>query len=398
MIPSDWRRCRLAEVCSKITDGTHDTPTKQATGIPFLTAIHIKDRIADFENCYFVDPKTHAEIFARCNPKKGDVLFVNIGAGTGSSVLVDVDFEFSLKNIALLKPDRQKIDGRYLQAYQEFVKPNLVTRLLAGGAQPFLSLNAIGDLKISIPPLHEQKAIVDVLSVWDFGIRHLSDLIAAKVRFKQGLMQQLLTGKRRFKGFIDEWHPVHLKDVTEECDERNQGRLGIEAVMAVTRAEGIVPMRERTIAADINRYLVVKKDCFAYNPMRINIGSIARWTGNNDILVSPDYVVFRCKKPVKGEVAIDPDFLDQYRRSGLWQRYVTSSGNGSVRVRIYYSDLGVMKLRLPSLQEQRKITGLLKAADREIDSLRKTLDAIKRQKKGLMQKLLTGQVRVGGVT
>ena len=122
---------------------------------------------------------------------------------------------------------------------------------------------------IPLPPLDEQRAICDILDAWDRGIRQLADLIAAKVRFKQGLMQQLLTGKRRFNGFNDEWHSVHLKDVAEECEERNRGRLGTESVMAVTKADGIVPMRERTIAADINRYSVVQKDCFAYNPMRL---------------------------------------------------------------------------------------------------------------------------------
>ena len=66
--------------------------------------------------------------------------------------------------------------------------------------------------------------------------------------------------------------------------------MGLESVMAVTKADGIVPMRERTIGASIDRYLVVQKNCFAYNPMRINIGSIARWQGEKDILVSPDYI------------------------------------------------------------------------------------------------------------
>jgi type I restriction enzyme, S subunit len=240
-----------------------------------------------------------------------------------------------------------------------------------------------------------------MFSVLDRGIRLLSELIAAKLRFKQGLMQQLLTGKRRFNGFRDEWHAVHLRDVAEEREERNRGRLAIESVMAVTKAEGIIPMRERTIAADIDRYSVVKKNDFAYNPMRLNIGSISRWSGDGDILVSPDYVVFRCKKPTDGGPGADPAFLDHYRRSRFWERYVTSSGNGSVRVRIYFDDLGRMKLKLPSLPEQRVIATVLNAADREIALLRGQLNALKQQKKGLMQKLLTGQVRVkppnGGV-
>lgn len=257
-----------------------------------------------------------------------------------------------------------------------------------------LSQEILSDVRMPLPALAEQNVIVEILMTWARGIRQLSDLITAKLRFKQGLVQQLLTGRRRFKEFGDEWQTVHLKDVAEECEERNRGRLGTDSVMAVKKVEGIVPMRERTIAADIDRYSVVKKNYFAYNPMRLNIGSIARWSGDHDVLVSPDYVVFHCKKPTEGRPAIDTGFLDQYRRSSLWERYVTSSGNGSVRVRIYFSDLGGMKLDLPSMAEQRKIAAALNTADREIDLLRKELDALKTQKKGLMQKLLTGQVRV----
>ena len=256
-----------------------------------------------------------------------------------------------------------------------------------------ISKEAFLNIPVNRPSLDEQIVVAQTLSIWERGIRQLSDLIAAKVRFKQGLMQQLLTGKRRFKK-VGDWQTVQLKDVTEECNERGRNRFGNVSVMAVTKAFGIIPMRERTISGDITRYSVVKQNWFAYNPMRLNIGSIARWSGADDIVVSPDYVVFRCKESPDGVSGLDPDFLDQYRRSNLWERYVTSSGNGSVRIRIYFSDLGHMKLRLPSLPEQKKIAAILATADREIELLRKQLSALKQQKKGLMQKLLTGQVRV----
>ena len=270
--------------------------------------------------------------------------------------------------------------------------------------RPVLTLQGVGRYKLTrqglerlpivLPPLSEQQKLVAIVREWTDASIVLSRLISAKLRFKNGLMQQLLTGKRRFPGYRDDWRVVHLRDVAEECVERNRGRLGTDCVMAVTKAEGIVPMREKTIAADIDRYSVVKKHSFAYNPMRINIGSIARWTGECDVLVSPDYVVFHSKLLSNGELAIDPAFLDQYRRSSLWASFVSSSGNGSVRVRIYFDDLGVMKIDLPSIPEQKAIAAVLIAADREIELLRKQLDALKTQKMGLMQKLLTGQVRV----
>jgi type I restriction enzyme S subunit len=296
----------------------------------------------------------------------------------------------------VITPRDGVIDHGYLLQVMRsplFVEQAVAVSMRTG--MPKINQQDLNRLVIPLPPIHIQKDIGAVVSVWDRGIRQLSDLIAAKVRFKQGLMQQLLTGKRRFKSFTGEWRTVHLKDVAEECEERNRGRMGTESVMAVTKAEGIVPMRERTIAADIDRYSVVKKNYFAYNPMRLNIGSISRWSGDTDVLVSPDYVVFHCKKPRGEAPAIDTDFLDQYRRSSLWERYVTKSGNGSVRVRIYFNDLGNMRLNLPSLPEQRKIAAILNSADREIHLLKKELDTLREQKRGLTQKLLTGQIRVG---
>jgi type I restriction enzyme S subunit len=164
--------------------------------------------------------------------------------------------------------------------------------------------------------------------------------------------------------------------------------------MGVTKAEGMVPMRERTIGSDLGRYLVVRKNWFAYNPMRINIGSIARWGQERDVIVSPDYVVLRCKGEDEDGPSINPDYIDHLRRSNIWERFVTASGNGSVRVRIYYADLGRMRFLLPSPQEQRKIALVLNTLDQEISLLRRELEALKQQKKGLMQLLLTGKVRL----
>lgn len=325
-----------------------------------------------------------------------DDILLSIRGTTGEVALVPPTLEVAnITQDAARVRVNARIDRDYLlQALRSEVVQAQIRHRTIGQAVKGINIGCVRKLQIPYPSRDEQIAIARVLSSWDRGIQQLSDLIAAKLRFKQGLVQQLLTGTRRFNSFRDEWKTLYLKDVAEECKERNRGRLGIGSVMAVTKADGIIPMRERTIAADIDRYSVVKKEYFAYNPMRLNIGSIARWLGEQDVLVSPDYVVFHCRKPCGDGPAIDPNFLDQYRRSSLWKRYVTSSGNGSVRVRIYFADLGRLKLRLPPLPEQQRIAAVLDAADREIDILRRELDALKTQKKGLIQKLLTGQVRI----
>ena len=195
-----------------------------------------------------------------------------------------------------------------------------------------------------------------------------------------------LTPKLRFPKFIGQpLRRLELKDVTAESTVRNAETLPVASVMGVTKAEGIVPMEERLIAADIARYKIVRKDWFAYNPMRLNIGSIARWKGDNDILVSPDYVVFNCLE--EADPALDPDYLDQFRQTGTWENFVTEGGDGSVRVRIYYKDIARIQLTLPSLAEQRKIAECLTSLDELIATEGRKLEALRAHKTGLMQQI-----------
>jgi type I restriction enzyme, S subunit len=198
--------------------------------------------------------------------------------------------------------------------------------------------------------------------------------------------KRALVPRLRFPEFIgDTVREVQLKDVTAESTTRNGETLPPTSVMGVTKTEGIVPMEERIIALDIARYKLVQKDWFAYNPMRLNIGSIARWQGESDILVSPDYVVFKCLDEAGS--GIDPAFLDHFRRSDAWEGFVTQGGDGSVRVRIYYRDIGRLPLTLPSIVEQQKIADCLTSLDELIAAQGRKVEALKAHKKGLMQQL-----------
>lgn len=178
---------------------------------------------------------------------------------------------------------------------------------------------------------------------------------------------------------------VLLGDVTEECRSRNGNKHSATSVMGVTKAEGIVPMETRLIAADTARYKLVENDWFAYNPMRLNIGSIARWKGDQEILVSPDYVVFRCI--TNNEPGCAPCYLDQFRKTNAWEKFVTEGGDGSVRVRIYYKDIARICLSLPPLPEQQKVANCLSSLDELIGAQAQKVEALKIHKKGLMQQL-----------
>lgn len=193
--------------------------------------------------------------------------------------------------------------------------------------------------------------------------------------------------KLRFPEFADQpLSEVRLSDVTAESSIRNGDGGPAGRVMGVSKVLGIVPMEERIVASDIARYKLVKKDWFAYNPMRLNIGSIARWYGDADILVSPDYVVFQCRD--EPEFGIEPSYMDHFRQSTAWDAFVSEGGDGGVRVRIYYKDVARLELALPGRAEQQKIANCLTSLDELIAAQGRKVEALKTYKRGLMQQLL----------
>lgn len=181
-------------------------------------------------------------------------------------------------------------------------------------------------------------------------------------------------------------YDVRLREVTEESKTRNNSGLPPDSVMGVRKADGIVPMEERLVAADISRYKLVRNNWFAYNPMRLNIGSIARHQGDSDVLVSPDYVVFRCLER-STPVTLHPEYLDHFRSSRQWDAFVNEAGDGGVRVRIYYRDLSQLRLILPDVAEQQKIANCLGSLDGVIAAEGRKLEALRQHKQGLMQQL-----------
>jgi type I restriction enzyme S subunit len=158
--------------------------------------------------------------------------------------------------------------------------------------------------------------------------------------------------------------------------------------MGVTKTAGLVPMKGHVIAADISRYLILPSQGFAYNPMRINIGSIGMSSAANDVIVSPDYVVFACQPD-----RCHPHFFNHLRRTRAWQNLTAVAGNGGVRIRIYYTDLANFQFRLPPLEEQRAIIAILDDADQELEALNAQRNAIAKQRTAIAEELISGRLR-----
>ena len=160
---NEWETNTFGEICTKITDGFHNSPKPVPSGYPYIMAGDIKDNYINFGNGLFMDEKNHRELFNKAHPEKGDILIVNIGAGTGKAVIIDVDFEFSFKNCAILKLNRKIIDPYYIFYSFNLHKDLILKEITRGGAQPFLSLKMINNLTVSYPSLPEQQEIVRIL-------------------------------------------------------------------------------------------------------------------------------------------------------------------------------------------------------------------------------------------
>ena len=271
---------------------------------------------------------------------------------------------------------------RFFQQSGRFARIALKTTSIA-----HLGTARFANLAVPIPPVQIQRSISRLLNQFAQVITTQSRLIARKKESMRAIAQTLFAGTSG-SAVLDE-RLVRLRDVTRELRETNGREREASRVMGVSKFDGIVPMRERTIGTDLTRYKILRPGAFAYNPMRVNIGSIARWMGEEKVLVSPDYVVFEA---IPGE--LDDRFLDHFRRSQAWQRYIDAAGNGSVRVRIYYDDLAAMPLRLPPVQAQRRIADVLDLLDREISLLQRQRDLLDKQKRTVTQKLLAGDVHL----
>jgi type I restriction enzyme S subunit len=431
IFPTDWKINSLAEISTKITDGTHDTPKPIKEGIPFLTAIHVKENNIAFESCYFLPKSVHDEIYKRCNPEYEDILMVNIGAGTGTTALVNVKYPFSLKNVALIKPDKKVSDGRFLNQVLSFLKDEILKSLSAGGAQPFLSLSQIGQINIPSPSKEEQTAIANALSDVDALLTELEKLIAKKQAIKTATMQQLLTGKTRLPQFStyavgekqgqpkgtkpselgeipDDWDVITIEEalskkmIVDQMDG-NHGELypkshefcwdGVPYVGATDFYKGIIDYKNCkklpfSRAKKFKKGIALNGDIlFAHNA---TVGPTALVETEEDfIIISTTATYYRCDNE-----KLKNTYLLSFFKSDLFVKQFSAVMSQSTRNQVPILAQRKFYIVLPSIEEQTAIANILSDMDSEIQTLEKRLAKTRQIKQGMMQELLIGRIRL----
>ncbi len=265
----------------------------------------------------------------------------------------------------------------------------LTSHLTRQGAGRYkLTKDALTKILCPIPPVEEQRRIVDLLSIWDNSIRLNNQLIAQKELSKKWLMQNLLTGKKRLKGYNGEWKEYHLGEMFSERNERNNNGFTLLSI----GQNGIYP-QEVSIKKDISntdksKYKRICKGDIGYNTMRM-------WQGRSALselegIVSPAYTIL---KPKDNAVSLFFSYLFKTPKlvNLFWRN---SQGLVDDTLNCKYKDFSIVKVIIPEKEEQIAIAQVLLAADKEIEILKTKTQKLQQQKKGLMQQLLTGAKRL----
>lgn len=238
-----------------------------------------------------------------------------------------------------------------------------------------------------LPPLSEQEAIAEVLGCWDEGLETIEKLIDAKKLRKKGLMQKLLTGEKRLPGFSNDWKEVRLGDVFTKRTIKNHPD---KPVLSVTQDDGVVLRNslDRKIQMDnanTHTYKLVKEGDFIIS-LRSFQGGLEYSTVEG--LVSPAYHV------IYPTIKINDLYFKHFFKS-YW--FIAHLDIAIIGIRdgkqVSFGDFTFLPMDLPPVDEQKAIAAVLETADEEIRLLEAERDALADQKKGLMQKLLTGEVR-----
>lgn len=306
------------------------------------------------------------------------------------------------QRVARIVVKSQSVDVKYLfyeLKTNRFLNQFFYTARGGTGNQANIGIEDVENIIIHLPPLPEQKAIAACLSTWDEAIQKTSQLITQKELRKKWLMQQLLTRKKRLKGFSGDWAEVKMKDVFEKVTRKNDE--GNTNVVTISAQRGFVKQDDffnRIVASDIlDNYFLVEKGEFCYNKSYSNgypWGATKRLNDFNKAVVTTLYICFRIKYPDEQS----GEFFEQYFEANSLDKGLTQiaheGGRAHGLLNVTPSDFFNLPITIPSFEEQTAIANILKTADKEIELLKSKLWQLKEQKKGLMQMLLTGKKRL----
>ncbi|GEP96759.1 restriction endonuclease subunit S [Chitinophaga cymbidii] len=380
--PQGWKAKRLGDLVNIISGNSPDKQSLHLKGIyPYLKVedLNNNSKYQKTSREYTDLEKNLIPEYSIIFPKRGAAILNN--KVRISKVKAQID-----SNLMAIFPLDEQLDSEFL--YYKISQIELY-KIADTSTIPQINNKHIIPYKVLLPPISEQQSIVKILASWDEALSITQNLISALQNRNKGLMQQLLTGKRRIPAFAKKkWRKLAANEVFKSISNKNTDG---EILLSATQDKGIIPrtMLEARVTmptGDVNSFKLVERGDFVIS-LRSFQGGIeySEYRG----IVSPAYTVLKPKRE------ISPRFYKHYFKSydfiGHLAVAVIGIRDGK---QVSYEDFSMIKLPHPSLEEQDTIASVLDDASREIEYYKSKLEYLQQQKKYLMQKLLTGEVRV----
>lgn len=369
IIPQEWEVKRLGEIAKYFSGGTPNSMLKEMYGgkIPFIRSGEIHNSRTTLSLTEEGLSKSSAKMV-----NVGDLIYALYGANSGDCAISQINGAI---NQAILCIRSEKVINPYLYPFLELQKGRFISMYLQGG-QGNLSADIVARYIIPIPPLAEQKKIAEILCTWDDAIDKQSKLIEKLEFRKRGLMQRLLTGKTRLPGFTEPWKKIKLGEI---CNITT-GRLDANAMVS----NGEFP------------FFTCAKEVYKINNYSFDTEALLV-SGNGEYVGYVHYYKGKFNAYQRTYVLdgfICNIFYMYYALKQYLPKRIMRTKSNSNTPYIVKDTLFDMELLLPSDVEQKLIAKLISSADKEIETQRKKLEALRHQKQGLMQQLLTGKTRV----
>jgi len=282
-------------------------------------------------------------------------------------------------------------NGIFLSYYLNSKKKMEIANLAQGISVVHLYSSQLASLSLSLPKLNEQNRISSFLALIDERIQTQNKIIEELKLLKITISKKLFLRLLRFKNgnnenYID-WNTKKLGEVTTLINKRNKNNEKLP-VYSINNKLGFVPQSEQFEGVDsedrgydIKLYKIIDKDTFAYNPARINVGSIGYSENLENIIISSLYVCF------KTDNTVNDNFLYQYLKTVFFNREVLKNVEGGVRDYLFYDNFARIKFDLPCIEEQKKIADYLLSIDSKIDIESQLLHKFEEQKRYLLANL-----------
>ena len=269
-----------------------------------------------------------------------------------------------------------KCDANYLFHFFSSKFYNRVKRMSAKNSVDSVRKEMITDMPLSLPSHKEQVKIGRLLTLLDERIATQNKIIEDLKKLKCAIIETVYNGKG---------HEYRIGDIIEQVSQKNKRSL-VNTVLSVNNKLGFINQDEqfedRTVASeDTSNYKVVLKDDFAYNPARINVGSIARLKSFDKGIVSPMYICFKVTD------GIVPEYLESYFATNHFFKEMQKRLEGSVRLCLSFEGLCNIPIFVPCIDEQTKIGKRIHQLESKIETECNILSLYENQKQYLLRQM-----------